>query len=159
MYDKLKLLYPRMRGTPDISGYLDKAKEQTDLKTGEVCIFGSLDGLKVSIYTGGYSIIGSLAKYLYPSNVYPLDRHSTIQAIEKLSDALHIDMREAKVTGLEFGTQFVMRKPVDEYLKKLGDMPKLARYHFDVGTISTKGNSNPKYFVFTIKGLMLMPKG
>ena len=55
MYDKLKLLYPRMRGTPDISGYLDKAKEQTDLKTGEVCIFGSLDGLKVSIYTGGYS--------------------------------------------------------------------------------------------------------
>ena len=117
MYDKLKLLYPRMRGTPDISGYLDKAKEQTDLKTGEVCIFGSLDGLKVSIYTGGYSIIGSLAKYLYPSNVYPLDRHSTVQAIEKLSDALHIDMKEAKVTGLEFGTQFVMRKPVDEYLK------------------------------------------
>lgn len=56
MYDKLKLLYPRTRGTPDISGYLDKAKEQTDLKTGEVCTFGSLDGLKVSIYTGGYSI-------------------------------------------------------------------------------------------------------
>lgn len=167
MYDKLKLLYPRMRGTPDISGYLDKAKEQTDLKTGEVCIFGSLDGLKVSIYTGGYSIIGSLAKYLYPSNVYPLDRHSTIQAIEKLSDALHIDMREAKVTGLEFGTQFVMRKPVDEYLKKLGDMPKLARYHFDVGTLyyKHKGKQQPKVFCFydkradaDAKGL-IMPDG
>ena len=167
MYDKLKLLYPRMRGTPDISGYLDKAKEQTDLKTGEVCIFGSLDGLKVSIYTGGYSIIGSLAKYLYPSNVYPLDRHSTIQAIEKLSDALHIDMREAKVTGLEFGTQFVMRKPVDEYLKKLGDMPKLARYHFDVGTLyyKHKGKQQPKVFCFydkradaDAKGL-IMPVG
>lgn len=167
MYDKLKLLYLRTRGTPDISGYLDKAKEQTDLKTGEVCTFGSLDGLKVSIYTGGYSIIGSLSKYLYPSNVYPLDRHSTVQAIEKLSDALHIDMREAKVTGLEFGTQFVMRKPVDEYLKKLGDMPKLARYHFDVGTLyyKHKGKQQPKVFCFydkradaDAKGL-IMPDG
>lgn len=161
MYDKLKLFYPRMRDTPDISGYLDKAKEQTDLKTGEVCTFGSMEGLKVSIYTGGYSIIGSLAKYLYPSNVYPLDRHSTVQAIEKLSDALHIDMREAKVTGLEFGAQFMMRKPVDEYLKKLGDMPKLARYHFDIGTLyyKHKGKQQPKVFCFYDKRADAKAKG
>ena len=79
MYDKLKLLYPRMRGTPDISGYLDKAKEQTDLKTGEVCIFGSLDGLKVSIYTGGYSIIGSLVEN--PLKVVPLI-HSNLTPVK-----------------------------------------------------------------------------
>ena len=115
----------------------------------------------MSIYTGGYSIIGSLAKYLYPSNVYPLDRHSTVQAIEKLSDALHIDMREAKVTGLEFGAQFVMRKPVDEYLKKLGDMPKLARYHFDIGTLyyKHKGKQQPKVFCFYDKRADAKAKG
>ena len=167
MYDKVKLWAMRTRATPDISKFLDKAKDQIDHETGEVCTFGSLEGLKVSIYTGGYSIIGSLAKYLYPSNVYPLDRHSTAQAIEKLSDTLHIDMREAKVTGLEFGTQFVMRKPVDEYLKKLGDMPKLARYHFDVGTLyyKHKGKQQPKVFCFydkradaDAKGL-IMPDG
>lgn len=167
MYDKVKLFYPRTRATPDISGYLDRAKEQTDLGTGEVCTFGSLESLKVCLYAGGYSIVGSLSKYLYPSNIYPLDRHGTAEAIEKLSDSLHLDMGEANVTGLEFGTQFLMRKPVDEYLRKLGDMPKLLRYHFEVGTLYYKhrGKQQPKIFCFydkkadaTAKGLAI-PKG
>lgn len=161
MYDKVKLFYPRTRDTPNIGGYLDRAKEQTDLNTGEVCIFGSLDGLKVSLFVGGYSIVGSLSKYLYQSNIYPLDRHSTAEAISKLSDALHIDMGEANVTGLEFGTQFLMRKPVDEYLKKLGDMPKLLRYHFEVGTLYYKhrGKQQPKTFCFYDKKADAQVKG
>lgn len=161
MYDKVKLFYPRTRATPDISGYLSKAKEQTDLNTGEVCTFGSLEGLKVGLYVGGYSIVGSLSKYLYPSNIYPLDRHSTAEAIEKLSDALHLDIGEANVTGLEFGTQFLMRKPVDEYLRKLGDMPKLLRYHFEVGTLYYKhrGKQQPKTFCFYDKKADAAAKG
>lgn len=161
MYDKVKLFYPRTRATPDISGYLSKAKEQTDLNTGEVCTFGSLEGLKVGLYVGGYSIIGSLSKYLYQNNIYPLDRHSTAEAIEKMSDALHLDMGEANVTGLEFGTQFLMRKPVDEYLRKLGDMPKLLRYHFEVGTLYYKhrGQQQPKTFCFYDKKADAAAKG
>lgn len=161
MYDKVKLFYPRTRATPDISGYLSKAKEQTDLNTGEVCTFGSLEGLKVGLYVGGYSIIGSLSKYLYQNNIYPLDRHSTAEAIEKLSDALHLDMGEANVTGLEFGTQFLMRKPVDEYLRKLGDMPKLLRYHFEVGTLyyMHRGKQQPKTFCFYDKKADAAAKG
>lgn len=107
MYDKIKLFYPKTREIPDISKLLDKAKDQVDHETGEVCTFGSLEGLKVSIYTGGISIVGSLAKYLYPNNIYPLDRHTTAQAIEKLSDSLHLCLDSAKVTSMEFGTQFV----------------------------------------------------
>ena len=150
MYDKVKLWTARTRETPDVSKFLDRAKDQIDHETGEVCTFGSLEGLKVSIYTGGISIIGSLAKYLYPNNIYPLDRHSTAQAIEKLSDSLHINLNDAKVTGLEFGTQFVMAHPVENYLSKLGDMPKLLRYHFDVGTLyyKPKGKQQLKVFVF-----------
>lgn len=150
MYDKLKLWAARTRATPDVSKFLDRAKDQIDHATGEVCTFGSLEGLKVSIYIGGISIIGSLAKYLYPNNIYPLDRHTTAQAIEKLSDSLHISVDDAKVTGLEFGTQFVMAHPVENYLSKLGDMPKLLRYHFDVGTLyyKPKGKQQPKVFAF-----------
>lgn len=150
MYDKVKLWAARTRATPDVSKFLDRAKDQIDHDTGEVCTFGSLEGLKVSIYTGGISIIGSLAKYLYPNNIYPLDRHTTAQAIEKLSDSLHISLGDAKVTGLEFGTQFVMAHPVENYLSKLGDMPKLLRYHFDVGTLyyKPKGKQQPKIFAF-----------
>lgn len=150
MYDKLKLWAARTRATPDVSKFLDRAKDQIDHATGEVCTFGSLEGLKVSIYIGGISIIGSLAKYLYPNNIYPLDRHTTAQAIEKLSDSLHISVDDAKVTGLEFGTQFVMAHPVENYLSKLGNMPKLLRYHFDVGTLyyKPKGKQQPKVFAF-----------
>lgn len=127
MYDKIKLFVQRNSGTPDISGYLDVAKEQTDIRTGEVNVFGSLEGLKVCMYVGGYSIIGSLAKYMYQSNIYPLDRHTTAQAIEKLSDSLHLDLKEADVTGVEFGTQFLMKKPPQVYINKLGDMPRRKR--------------------------------
>lgn len=150
MYDKVKLWTMRTRATPDVSKFLDKAKDQIDHETGEVCTFGSLEGLKVSIYTGGISIVGSLAKYLYPNNIYPLDRHTTAKAVEKLSDSLHISLDNAKVTGLEFGTQFVMAHPVESYLSKLGDMPKLLRYHFDVGTLyyKPKGKQQFKTFVF-----------
>ena len=127
MYDKIKLFVQRNSGTTDISGYLDEAKEQTDIRTGEVNVFGSLEGLKVCMYVGGYSIIGSLAKYMYQSNIYPLDRHTTAQAIEKLSDSLHMDLKEADVTGVEFGTQFLMKKPPQVYINKLGDMPRRKR--------------------------------
>ena len=109
MYDKLKLWAARTRATPDVGKFLDNAKDQIDHATGEIRTFGSLDGLKVSVFTGGISIIGSLSKYLYPNNIYPLDRHSTAEAMEKLSDSLHLNISDAKITGLEFGTQFVMR--------------------------------------------------
>lgn len=127
MYDKIKLFVQRNSGTPDVSGYLDEAKEQTDIRTGEVNVFGSLEGIKVCMYVGGYSIIGSLAKYMYQSNIYPLDRNTTAQAIEKLSDSLHLDLKEADVTGVEFGTQFLMKKPPQVYINKLGDMPRRKR--------------------------------
>lgn len=167
MYDKLNLFVQRTSDTPDISCYLNNAKEQTDLDTGEVCTFGNIEGLKVGLFYGGYSIIGSLAKYLYPNNIYPLDRHTTAQAIEKLSDTIHLDIAEASVTGLEFGTQFVMKKPPEEYLRKLGDAPRLQRCHFDVGTLyyKSKGKQQPKTLCFYDKRAdakaknMLLPAG
>lgn len=161
MYDKIKLWAARTRATPDVSRFLDKAKEQIDHETGEVCTFGSLNGLKISIYMGGISIIGSLAKFLYPNNIYPLDMNSTAQAIEKLSDNLHLPITDAKVTGLEFGRAFVMAHPVESYLSKLGDMPRLLRYHFDVGTLYYKprGKQQPKVFAFYDKKADAAAKG
>ena len=161
MYDKVKLWAMRTRATPDVSKFLDKAKDQIDHETGEVCTFGSLEGLKVTIYTGGISIIGSLAKFLYPNNVYPLNRHSTAQAIEKLSDSLHLSVEAATVSGLEFGQAFVMKHPVESYLSKLGDMPKLLRYHFDVGTLYYKprGKQQSKVFAFYDKKADAVAKG
>lgn len=153
MYDKVKLWIDRCdigEQYPNIASLLDEAKEQIDLNTGEVRTFGSLQGLKVSLYVGGLSIVGSLPKYLYGSNIYPLDRASTGQAIEKMADALHLSLDEAKVTGFEFGCCFAMRHKVKDYLDRLGNMPRLQRYRFSTDTLYYKhrGQQQPKTFCY-----------
>ena len=139
MYDKVKFWINRedMAGTfSAIPCLLTKATEQTDREPGEFKIFGSLDTLKVSVFCSGISIIGSLSKYYYPNTVYPLDRCTTKQAIDKLADALHFDVSKANVTGLEFGTVLLLSHPVHEYLARLGAMPyPFLRYHFEPGTL------------------------
>lgn len=139
MYDKLNLWINKedMAGAfSAIPHLLTRAKEQTDRDTGEIRVFGCLDGLKVSIFYGGVSIKGSLSKFYYPDTVYPLDRYTAKQAIAKLSDALQCDMTKANVTGLEFGTVLLLSHPVHEYLARLGAMPyPFLRYHFEPGTL------------------------
>lgn len=153
MYDKVKLWMDRAIVGDEyttIANYLDNARQETDLQTGEVKTFGSLEGLKVSVFAGGLSVIGSLCKYLNGSNVYTLTRHTTAQAVEKLSDALHIQAGEAKVTGLEYGANFLMKHPVSDYLPKLGNMPRLERVQATSNSIryEGKGRQQPKVFAF-----------
>ncbi len=151
MYDKIKFWIDRAivgDNYPSIGCYLDNAKQETNLKTDEIRIYGNLEGLKVSIYGGGISIVGSLAKYLNSSNVYPLDRHTTKRAITKLCDTLHTDIKEAKVTCLEFGTNFMMLHPVCEYIARLGEMPHLARLAVTPTSLryEGRGKAHPKVF-------------
>ena len=154
MYDKVKLWCDRsMVGEqfPTIAYRLDNAREETDLHTGEVKIFGNLEGLKVGINAGGLFVYGSLAKYLYGSNVYPLDRRTTDEAMEKLSDGLCIPISDARVLSLEFGTTFLMKHPVADYLERLGEMPRLSRGVFG-GSLYYQGKGKdrikPKVFTF-----------
>ena len=153
MYDKVKLWLDRSSVSGEFSTIADnlsKAVEQTDRQTGETKVFGSLEGLKVSIYANGISIIGSLPKYLYASNVYPLDRHTTKEALTKMSDTLHTDVSRADVTGLEFGTVLLLSHRVESYLQRFGETPKLQRVHFEDGTLyyRSKSRLQPKTLAF-----------
>lgn len=164
MYDKVKLWIDRAivgERYSDIANYLDEANTQINHQTGEVKTFGRLEGLKVSIFVGGLSVVGSLPKYLYGSNVYPLDRHTTSQAIAKLSDALHLRADEAGVTGIEFGTNFLMKHQAPDYLSRLGNMPRLNRYCFEPSTLYYKGAGKQqlKTFVFYDKMAEARTKG
>lgn len=110
-----------------IANRLSSVKQVTDTGTGEVRYFGSLGGLKVTIYTSSIYIVGSLSKYYNGSNIFTLNRRDTERAVQKLSDELGADVSTAKVTYLEFGDAFVMQSPVEEYLKRLGHYPRLYR--------------------------------
>lgn len=149
MYDKVRMMMSRTRGDGDITRYLDNAKEQTDLKTGEVCAFGGFHGMRVDVYAGYVYIMGSLAKLMHGSNVYTLDRHTTGQAIEMLGDGLHVDLGNASVTELEFGQNFIVSRHVGEYLQRLGDMPRMTRGEFGKSSLYYMGKGKKKPLVLT----------
>lgn len=153
MYDKVNIWIDRAivgEQYPTIANYLDSAIDQIDRQTGEVRTYGSLEGLKVSVYGSALCIVGSLPKYLHGSNIYPLSRETTRQAFEKMADALHLSMAEAKITGFEFGNTFPMMCKPKEYLDRLGNMPRLQRYRFNQDTLyfRHKGKQQPKAFCF-----------
>lgn len=145
--------------TSTIVSRLSNAKQTVDIDTGECRTFGYLNNLRVSVYESGLYIVGSLAKYYNGGNVYTLNRKDTERAVEKLSSELGVDISSAKVTYLEFGDAFIMLYPVQEYLKRLSAMPRLARNQQESTLyFQTKGIEDPKKFVFYDKETELRKK-
>ena len=150
MYDKIVIWKSRMGDEyPHLVTLLEDAKEQTDLETGEIKAYGSLQGMRVGIYPTAIRIEGSLPKFLYDGgNLIPLNRHTTEEAIKKLSDALQINLEDAGVSSLEFGANFLMRHKPSEYLKRMGELPRRQRYTFNVDTLyyRHRGKEQPDTF-------------
>lgn len=152
MYDKVSIFAERTLIGADcttIANYLDTANDVTDRQTGECRIYGSLQGLKVSIYPNGVYIVGSLPKFLHcGSNIYPIRRSQTAEAIEAISDLLHFSIECADVTGLEVGANFVLKYEPLRYLSRLGEMPYLKRFQLEATSLYYKGigRKQPKVF-------------
>lgn len=145
--------------TSTVVNRLSSAKQTVDVETGEVKSFGYLGGLRVSVYESGLYIVGSLAKYYNGGNIYTLSRKTTEKAMQKLSDELGLDISTAKVTYIEFGDSFIMEHDVEEYLKRLSAMPRLARNQQESTLyFQTKGIEDPKKFVFYDKETELRKK-
>ena len=149
MIDKIKLSLPRCRDMPDISGYLDNGNESSNFKTGEVSVFGNVENIKVMQYFGGYSIQGSLPKFLYGNNVCQLTRKEVGQAIEKLSDRLHLPLNDARVTSIEVGANICLTKQHTAYTRLLGDMPRMQRVSMaDSLYYQGSGKVHPRQYYF-----------
>ena len=130
MYDKVKFFVDRsIIGSQytNITSHLERAKVETDQTTGETRTKGTMNGLSIGVLGGGVFVEGSLPKYHYGSNIYPLDREGTKECIEMIGDTLGINMSGADVVGIEFGTTFMMQYKVSAYLAKLGEMSRLQR--------------------------------
>ena len=150
MYDKIVIWKSRIGDEyPHLVTLLEDAKEQTDLETGEIKTYGSLQGMRVGIYPTAIRIEGSLPKFLYDGgNLIPLNRHTTEEAVKKLSEALQINLEDARVSSLEFGANFLMRHKPSEYLKRMGELPRRQRYTFNVDTLyyRHRGKEQPDTF-------------
>ena len=152
MYDKVKFFVDRsIIGSQytNITNHLEKAKVETDQTTGETRTKGTMNGLSIGVLGGGVFVEGSLPKYHYGSNIYPLDREGTKECIEMIGDTFGINMSGADVVGIEFGTTFMMQYKVSAYLAKLGEMSRLQRYNFNADTLYYKGSGKVQPRVYT----------
>lgn len=88
---------------------------------------GKLGDYTVCCYDKGISLKGSLANYYLSSNSCTLTRKTTIEALQKMSDELHLDMMAANVTRVDVSTVIPTKRPPADYFNSLGDKPRFVR--------------------------------
>jgi len=125
MYDTVKLWLPTdYADNLQYSRTLDKLSRVTEhyRDDGQSSISGSLSNCRVSISERGVSCFGSLAKYYLKDNFQTMTSLDTELAIEKMSDELHLPMKQAKVTRIDFAQNFLMKYEPKLYYQYLGDL-------------------------------------
>ena len=127
MLDTVNLWLPQSQMSSDTINNLDRLKVQTSTTTEEFSYYGYLKNYKVSIFNYGISLTGSLAKYHLQDNFQTLTRKGAKEAIESLSDHLHLKLCEAKVTRVDIADNFIMKHQHKAYYDLLGTCPKLKR--------------------------------
>ena len=125
MYDSvaLKLKEENIKGLDFLKAtpqYFDVRGEH--LFNGVHVVSGYLDNaLKISVSSGGVKISeGSLCKWFLGDNIQTLGRKETQQAIERLSDALHLPFEHADVTRIDIAQNFIVRYEPEVYYNHLG---------------------------------------
>ena len=82
---------------------------------------GNVGNLSVSISEWQVRVKnGSLCKWLLGDNYQAMGRADIKQAVEKLSDTLHLPMEQATITRLDVGLTIPVRQPTDNYFNHLG---------------------------------------
>ena len=138
MYDTigLNLIVEEGRGISpleEIPPMLDRLAGVNHLPGSEY-VSGYLGDLKMTARPHSVRVSrGSLCKWHFGDNYQTLDRRGAQEAIEHLSDILHLPMAEADVTRLDFGSNLIMKHPVSAYLEYLGTL----RYFDRGGTVNS----------------------
>ena len=113
-----------MRVTPR---FFDASGEHV-YNNGASSISGYLDCLKVSATEANLKITeGSLCKWFLGDNFQTLTETHTKQAIEKLSDILHLPFDKADITRLDYGQNMITKYPPEVYLNHLGKLNYYSR--------------------------------
>jgi hypothetical protein len=120
--------------------------ERKSSKTQEVSYFGNLENMDVYILSNGITVNGSLGKFIKGNNIERLSRMDVKNAIEKLSDLLGLSINQASVWRLDFGSCFVMERPIREYLSFLGEANKFSCNKYGNGNLQYINNVKAMVF-------------
>lgn len=126
MYDNIDF---KLRNT-DVSGidFLAETPQYFEVK-GEhyfnesLVVTGELNGYKITVNNRGVNIKdNSLCKYHLGDNFKSLGRSDTKQAIQSLSDALHLPIEKATVSRIDIAENIIVQHPIDVYYSHLGEL-------------------------------------
>ena len=100
---------------------LDDVAEHT--KNGDVWLSGYLGNLAVYLNKWECKVgKGSLCKWWLGNNIEVMNRKDTKQAVEALSDTLHLPMERARVTRLDIGGNLIVKHSTSTYFDRLGQL-------------------------------------
>jgi hypothetical protein len=109
-----------------VSRYLKNvAVNYRDILTSRIYEKGKLDGLDIKESGRGIKIKGSLAKYYFGNNFETLTVEQTKKAIDKICDSLHLDVREANLSRIDFATNLIVSEPPLNYYNSFLDAARL----------------------------------
>ena len=107
--------------------------------SGVPVVTGDLGGLKVVASKWQVKVKdASLCKWYLGDNFQELGRGTTQQAIEKLSDDLHLPMDRATITRLDVGVNIITQHPPATYLNHLGVLANAKRLQQPKGLYYSK---------------------
>lgn len=124
--------------------YFLKHITETLHPNGVESIRGNIDNLLVLVSPYSLNIKGgSLCKWFLGDNMQIMSRKSAEEAIERLSDTLHLPMDKAQVTRLDVANNFILKHPVCAYTCHLGTLqgkpplkePDALYYHYSGGRL------------------------
>ena len=125
MYDTVNFWIDREntpKGNPfDVCPYLFDITEHHSSESGGHWLTGYLGNYQATINPYGIKLNGSLPKLLKQSNIYYLTIEEAKQAIEYLSDSLHVDINKAELKRVDVSTGIPTKRPPHEYYPFLGN--------------------------------------
>ncbi len=121
MYDSV---YLRTETKEPIYKYVSNVKEIKD-KDNNITYQGKVKNIRFYQNSTGVSLAGSLSKYIYEHNYAVLTRNDIKLVFKMLSESIKLDLDYAHVYSLEIANNFILKKPVEEYLYLLGYL----KYH------------------------------
>jgi hypothetical protein len=105
----------------DITPYLNPDCLAFHNYNGIDVVTGNIDNLKLSISPHQVRVKdGSLCKWMLGDNYKAMGRADIKQAVERLSDTLHLPMERAIITRLDVGLSIPVKEPPVNYFNHLG---------------------------------------
>lgn len=113
----------------EIPSYLNQETiSEHKYNNGYIVVTGKIGTLNVSVSRYRVKVAdGSFAKYYFGNPYKVMGRKDMQRCLEKLSDELHLPMKDAEVYRLDFGQNFVMKSDTNVYFNHLGGLKGTTR--------------------------------